>query len=547
MSARSQKDYDYVIVGAGSAGCVLAGRLSEDRNASVLLLEAGGWDSDPLNGIPMLWARNAFLRRHDWNYSCEPERRLSGQTLPMFRGKIIGGSSTINAMTYVRGHHADFDRWASYGLPEWSYRHVLPYFKRQEAWEGGADAFRGADGPLAISTSRYDDPLSDAILAAAQAAGHSAATDYNGEQQEGIAPTQLSVRAGRRCSVAHGYLHPAEQRANLTVEVRAHATKVLIENGKAVGVTYRKKGAVVSVRAAREVLLCGGSINSPQLLMLSGIGDPDELRAHDIAVAVASPGVGRNLREHITADVGYTRTEPGPLHRAMRVDRMLLELGKAHFLAKGMFTSVPNHIMAFLKGSAQSTMPDLALQFRMGPTAASPHFPPFRAPYVDGYGVRPIVLRPESIGRLHLKSADPFEAVGIDLNLCAVERDRAMLRTGIRLSQEILRQQPLERFAKAEVAPGVDCRSDSDLDAYISRAIMGYVHPLGTCKMGSEKDETAVVDAELRVRGVENLRVVDASIMPDHIGANLNAPVVMVAEKASDMIRGRSLAPAALV
>jgi choline dehydrogenase/4-pyridoxate dehydrogenase len=542
--ATSQNTFDYIIVGAGSAGCALAARLSEDRGATVLLLEAGGWDHDPLNRIPMLWARNAFLRRHDWGYSCEPEKMLSGQSLPMFRGKIVGGSSSINAMTYVRGHRADYDRWASYGLHDWSYTRVLPYFKKQETWEGGGDKYRGDDGPLTTSTSRYDDTLGDAILAAGEAAGHPATADYNGAQQEGFASAQLTVLDGHRCSVANGYLAPVKSRENLTVIVRAHAMKVVVENGRAQGVAYRKNGEVTTARAGREVILCGGSINSPQLLMLSGIGDPDDLRENSIDAKVPLRGVGKNLREHLTVDVGYVRASPGPLHRTMRIDRTLFALGSAYFLRKGIFTSVPNHVMAFLKAFPDSEIPDLQLQFRMGPTAASPYLEPFRAPYVDGFGCRPVLLRPESIGQLRLRSANPFEPIRIDLNLYAAERDRKALRSGIRLARDILRQKPLQNFAKAEVAPGVDCNSDADLDAYVRQSAMAFIHPLGTCKMGLPHDETAVVDPELRVYGVEGLRVADASIMPDHIGANLNAPVVMVAEKAADMIRGGAPEPA---
>jgi 4-pyridoxate dehydrogenase len=542
-----QTAYDYIIVGAGSAGCTLAGRLSEDRDISVLLLEAGGWDGDPLNEIPMLWARNAFKRRHDWGYSCEPEKMLAGQSLPMFRGKIIGGSSSINAMTYVRGHRADYDRWAGIGLRDWSYAHVLPYFKKQETWEGGANKYRGGSGPLTTTTSRYDDPLGEALLAAGSAAGYPSTPDYNGEEQEGFTLAQLTVSEGRRCSVAKGYLRSAQRRHNLNVQVRAHTAKIVLDHGKAVGVIYRQNGRLVTVRADREVILCGGSINSPQLLMLSGIGDPEELRRHSIDVTIALPAVGKNLREHITADVGYIRTQSGPLHHTMRIDRTALALAQAHFFGSGIFTSVPNHVMAFLKALPDSKIPDLQLQFRMGPTAATPYLRPFNKPYVDGFGCRPVVLRPESIGRLSLRSADPFAAARIDLNLYSAERDRNVLRAGIRITRDILRQKPLERFAKAELAPGIDCNSDSEFDAYIHKNAMAFIHPLGTCKMGLANDETAVVDPELRVRGIDKLRVVDASIMPDHIGANLNSPVVMVAEKAADMIRGRSPAPATQV
>jgi 4-pyridoxate dehydrogenase len=543
MPARTTDAYDFVIIGAGSAGCTLAARLSEDSGVSVLLLEAGGWDTDPLNEIPILWARNAFRRRYDWGYSCEPERMLASQSLPMFRGKIVGGCSSINAMTYVRGHRADYDRWAASGLTRWSYQHVLPYFRKQEKWEGGADDYRGGSGPVTITTSRYDDPLAEAILAAGQAAGFPSTADYNGANQEGFAVSQLTVDRGRRCSISKAYLRPARDRKNLTVEVGAQATKVTVENGRATGVAYRQDGRLVAVRAEREVILCGGAINSPQLLMLSGIGDPGHLREHGIDVLCPLPGVGNNLHEHITADVGHIRKTPGPLHRTMRIDRTLLSLAKAHFSGTGMFTGVPNHIMAFVKTDPSLAIPDVQLQFRMGPSVASPYLRPFTTPYVDGFGCRPVVLRPESIGRLQLRSADPFASIRIELNLCSAENDRRTLRAGIRLAREVLQQKPLERFAGDEVSPGFKASSDSEIDAYIRDNVMAFIHPVGTCKMGKASDETAVVDDELRVRGIDRLRVVDASIIPDHIGANLNAPVVMIAELAADLIRGRMAEP----
>lgn len=531
--------YDYVIVGAGSAGCTLANRLTEDADVRVLVLEAGGWDSDPLIGIPILWGRNALARRHDWNYSTEPETTLAGQRLPIFRGRVVGGSSSINAMAYVRGHRGDYDRWAGFGLPQWSYAHVLPYFRRQETWEGGADAYRGGDGPLTTSTPQFADPLADSFLEAGAAAGLPATDDYNGAQQEGFCHAQSTIRNGRRCSAAVAYLRPALARANLAIEVGAFASRVVIENHRAVGVAYQRNGESLVARAEREVILCGGSINSPQLLMLSGIGDPAALRPHGIEIVAPLSGVGKNLQDHITADLDFLRAEPGPLHRALRIDRTAVKLSQAHLFGTGMFASLPNNVMAYLKSDAGERIPDLQMLFRMAPMNAGPYLPPFRRAYADGFGVRPVVLRPESRGWLSLASADPKAPMRITLNFYNAEPDRRRMRAGLRLAREIFNQAPLRRFIKTEVAPGPSVTSDADLDAHVRKTAATVFHPLGTCKMGSLSDETAVVDPELRVKGVEALRVVDASVMPDLVGGNINAPVIMIAEKAADMIRGR--------
>jgi choline dehydrogenase-like flavoprotein len=525
--------YDYIVVGAGSAGCVLAHRLSEDTNARVLLLEAGGPDRHPYIHIPLGLGPMHARRLFDWGYEGEPEPGLNGRRIEAMRGKVLGGSSSINVMAFTRGSPGDYDRWARNGAAGWSYDEVLPYFKRVERWEGGESRWRGGSGHVGVEWAKTTDPLFAAWIEAGKAAGYGYTEDYNGAQSWGFGRGQYSIRDGYRSSSANAYLRPARARRNLTVETRALATRLLFDGARATGIEYLQGGQTKQALAEGEIILSGGTFNTPQLLMLSGIGPAEHLRAMGIAPRLDLP-VGENLQDHWAVQLMYARREAGPFRAVMRVDRMALGMARAYLFGKGPATVVPGGLHAFLKTDETRDVPDLEFMFRGAPMHARLWCPPFRTPYADGFGIRPAILHPMSRGSVRLASDDPRAAPRILFDALSAPYDLPKLREGVRRAREVANQNVMDPFRGAETAPGAAVKSDDEIDAWIRKAVMTVHHPAGTCAMG------AVLDSELRVRGAERLRVVDASAMPDMVSAHTNACVLMMAEKASDMIRGRT-------
>jgi choline dehydrogenase-like flavoprotein len=530
--------FDYVIVGAGSAGCTLANRLTED-GATVLLLEAGPWDRDPLIHIPLGIGKIFPSRLHDWGYFMQPDPGLDSRGIECARGKVIGGSSSINVMTYARGHRSDYDRWAASGLPGWAYRDVLPYFRRSESWEGGPDAHRGGDGPLKVQTTRYRDPILPAFITAGQRAGFPVTADYNGAEQEGFCLVQQTIHRGRRWSAATAYLRPALTRPALHVVTEALATHIVIEAGRAAGVAYCRGGEAHVARARRDTILCAGVIDTPKLLMLSGIGDPAHLAAHGITPLVAAPGVGQNFQDHLSAMASYRRRDTSPIQRAMRYDRLAVAMAQSWLGRGGFAGDVPIGAMAFIKTAPDLPAPDIQFLFLASALPAHPHLPPFRRPVPDGFGCRAALLRPASRGAVTLASADPAAAPLITPNFLTASSDRDTLRRGIQILRQVMAQDPMAPHNAGGIGAVSATASDDALDAAIRGTAVTVHHPAGTCRMGPPGDPARVVDAELRVCGLTDLRIADASVMPDLVGGNLNAVVMMIAEKAADMIRGR--------
>jgi len=530
------QEFDVVIVGAGSAGCVLANRLSAHVDLNILLIEAGGWDRDPLIHIPLGWGKILQKRLHDWGYDAAPAEHANGRRIECARGKVVGGSSSTNAMAFVRGHPGDFARWAQhYDLPSWTFDQTLPWFKHLEDWEDGQTPHRGAHGPIRVQRCRYQDPLLPAFAQAARAAGHPWNEDYNATPGGGFAPLQMSIKAGRRCSSASAYLRPALGRKNLRIVTRAHVLGLDFDGSRVIGLRYLHRGKTVTVRAAREVILCAGTINTPAILMHSGLGPAQTLQAAGIAVRADVPGVGANLQDHVSVIITVQRKTPGPFVRAMRADRIAASMLRAWLGAGGFAADVPGGVVGFVQPDGDP-VPDLQFLLTAAPFHAHPWMRPVRAPFTDGFAVRTVLLHPHSRGRVYVSSADPLAAPVIEQNFLAEPQDLQRLRDSILVARDILAQPALRGFVATETAPGSAVTSPQALDDFIRQSAITVHHPAGTCRMGGSQDPMAVVDAHMRFIGLDGLRIVDASAMPDLTSGNINAPVLMLAERAAQWI-----------
>ncbi|EET49023.1 choline dehydrogenase [Thalassobium sp. R2A62] len=532
---------DIVIVGAGSAGCAMAYRLSEG-GLSVIVIEHGGTDAGPFIQMPAALSYPMNMKLYDWGYQSEPEPHLGGRRLATPRGKVIGGSSSINGMVYVRGHAHDYDTWDAMGASGWSYADVLPYFKRMEAWDdgghGGDPEWRGTDGPLHVSRGPRDNPLFTAFVEAGKQAGYEATDDYNGRKQEGFGPMEQTVYKGRRWSAANAYLRPALKRDNCTL-INGLARRVVIENGRAVGVEIKRRGAVEVIRARREVVIAASSINSPALLMHSGIGPAAHLAEHGIEVVADRPGVGQNLQDHLELYIQMAASKPVTLFKHWNL------FGKVRIGAQWLFTktglgaSNQFESAAFIRSKAGLAYPDIQY-----------HFLPIAVRYdgqaaAEGHGFQAHVgpMRSTSRGAVTLRSGNPEDAPKILFNYMSRPEDWEEFRTCIRLTREIFGQEAFADFIKHEIQPGAEVQSDEQLNAFISEHVESAYHPCGTCRMGRADDPMAVVDPDARVIGVDGLRVADSSIFPQITNGNLNGPSIMVGEKASDHILGKDRLP----
>ena len=531
------EEFDYVIVGAGSAGCVLAHRLTEDARCTVLVLEYGGSDRSILIQMPSALSIPMNMAKYNWFYETEPEPHLGGRRLHTPRGKVLGGSSSINGLVYVRGNAMDFETWESLGAAGWGYRHVLPYFRRAETRAEGGDAYRGADGPLHTSYGTLRNPLYRAWIEAGRQAGYPETADINGYEQEGFGRMDMTVHRGRRWSAANAYLRPAMRRPNLAVRTRALATAVTLDGRRATGVRYRQEGAERTVRARREVILAGGPINSPQLLMLSGIGPGEHLAAHGIPVRHELPGVGGNLQDHLEFYFQVASTKPVTLYSAMNPAAKALIGLRWLLFHDGLGATNHFESCGFIRSRPGVPWPDIQY-----------HFLPLAVTYdgkslATGHGFQAHVgpMRSKSRGHVRLASPDPAAKPRVFFNYMSHPDDWTEMRACVRLTREIFAQAAFDPYRGDEIQPGEAVQTDAQIDDFIRDKVESAYHPSGTCRMGRADHPAAVVDPQTRVIGIDALRVVDSSIMPQITTGNLNAPTIMLAEKAADHVRGRPM------
>jgi len=529
--------FDFVVVGAGSAGCVLANRLSENGHFSVCLLEAGGGNNSVLVNTPILTVALMFLKKFNWKYNTIAQKTQQGREVFCPRGKGLGGSSAVNAMIYIRGHDADYDRWAQEeGAAGWSFKDVLPFFKRSQHQERGACDRHGVNGPLNVSNAPSLVKFNKKFIEAGQELGYPYNPDFNSGQQEGVGEYQFTMKNGKRHSAAAAYLTPIQKRANVTIITHAQASHIEWQGNRAVGITYTdKKGALKTVNAKREVILSGGTFNSPQLLMLSGVGPEAHLQKNGIKVKHDLPGVGQNLQEH--ADIMVMRNTKNKVGGPMGLSgiQSLLDLPsylKYLFVSKGMPQSHHADTGGFFKSANDKTLPDM--QWTFAPAKINDHGRDLVALSSIGYSAHVTLLRPKSRGEVTLNSRSPTDTPNIDLNMLSHPDDMKDLMAGLRKTRQLMAANAFKDYMSKEVYPGIECETDAQLEEYMRRKANHLYHPIGTCKMGV--DDMAVVDPTLKVRGLSGLRVVDASIMPSLVGGNTNAPTMMIAEKASDMI-----------
>ncbi|TMP39228.1 choline dehydrogenase [Pseudoalteromonas rubra] len=529
-----KKVFDYIIVGAGSAGCVLANRLSANPQHRVLLLETGGSDKSIFIQMPTALSIPMNTDKYAWQFHTEPEPYLDNRVMHCPRGKVLGGSSSINGMVYVRGHARDFDEWQQHGAQGWDYQACLPYFKRAESWYLGEDSYRGGEGPLGTNNgNEMANPLYRAFIEAGAQAGYAETDDYNGEQQEGFGPMHMTVKDGRRCSASRAYLDPVKGRDNLTIVTGALAHKVLLDGKRAVGVEYQCKGKTHRATAERRVILSAGPIGSPHLLQLSGIGDQDALKAAGVEVQHHLPGVGKNLQDHLEFYFQYKCKQPITLNG--KLDWFSKGLIGARWILNKTGLGATNHFesCAFIRSKAGVEWPDLQY-----------HFLPAAIRYdgksaFDGHGFQVHIghNKPKSRGEVTIKSADPTQAPKIQFNYLAHQEDIEGFRACVRLTREIIEQPAFDAYRDGEIQPGKDVQSDAEIDAFVRQAVESAYHPSCSCKMG--EDDMAVVDSNTQVHGIDGLNVVDSSIFPTIPNGNLNAPTIMVAEKAADIILGQ--------